>query len=734
MAQPRGTSLLGGLGQLLMSGGAQSAAEPRIEDIGIRAAGEDYDPAAFALLRRRQVLAHQRNGSLTEPSECTVMSLTWNVAGQPPSADAVRDALGSAPPAASPAGELPAIVAVGLQEVVDLNAKEVLLTDSSSAERWLELVAAELARWPQPKPAAAAPTPPPRRPFGARPAAAAAAPAAAAAAGTGPGPYEILASQQLVGVLLLVFVRRDLLPAVSNVRAAALGTGALGFLGNKGAAAVRLQLHHTTLALVCAHLSAHTSAADARDAEWRFIESRLSFALPRDVASEHALSAAAVQEASSRDASWAADASGGGGAGGAEDGGAAALSAAVPLATLAPPSDDATVRLRLRHHDVTVWLGDLNYRLAGVSAAQARAMVQDSRAGLRPVLQLDQLLRARAAGTAWDAYEEAPIMFGPTYKYDKGAHRRAARRPPPGAAELCRARPARHPDAHAVPRRAAPRRVWPPRGAARRRRPTRDAGSSQYDTSEKQRPPAWTDRVLWRDARVPPLPVSPPAPSAAPAVDRPAAQSGGGGGGAYATRRVRSLVYSRREVRLSDHRPVVSLLRVPLEVASAAKRAQLHRALDEWEESRIPSLELRPRELVLRPPAPSAPTGGEGGAAAPPVPLAAASAELRVRNTGPTLASFAFRAPPAPDVDTEGGAPPFPPWLVVEPAGAAVQPGQEVVLHARLVGALPAAAGGSQAGAASAKGADIAAEAVLLLRVRHGRDIFVPVSVVQQRG
>ena len=44
----------------------------------------------------------------------------------------------------------------------------------------------------------------------------------------------------MVGIYLSVWVRRGLLPHVRGVQVMSLGTGLLGYLGNKGGAAVRL--------------------------------------------------------------------------------------------------------------------------------------------------------------------------------------------------------------------------------------------------------------------------------------------------------------------------------------------------------------------------------------------------------------------------------------------------------------------------------------------------------------
>ena len=57
--------------------------------------------------------------------------------------------------------------------------------------------------------------------------------------------YGLVRSVRLVGMMLLVYARRDLLPHISLARTASVGTGRegkiVGLTGNKGAVAVSLR-------------------------------------------------------------------------------------------------------------------------------------------------------------------------------------------------------------------------------------------------------------------------------------------------------------------------------------------------------------------------------------------------------------------------------------------------------------------------------------------------------------
>ncbi|KAF8728361.1 phosphatidylinositol dephosphorylation, partial [Rhizoctonia solani] len=79
--------------------------------------------------------------------------------------------------------------------------------------------------------------------------------------------YVKLTSKQLVGVLIVVLIRRPILPllAPSGVASSSAGVGILGTMGNKGGVALRLQLLDTTLVFMNAHLAASAHAVPPPD-------------------------------------------------------------------------------------------------------------------------------------------------------------------------------------------------------------------------------------------------------------------------------------------------------------------------------------------------------------------------------------------------------------------------------------------------------------------------------------
>ncbi|CAO1626593.1 unnamed protein product [Sympodiomycopsis kandeliae] len=142
-------------------------------------------------------------------------------------------------------------------------------------------------------------------------------------------------------------------------------------------------------------------------------------------------------------------------------------------------------------HDHVIWLGDFNYRI-DLPNERARPLAhQDDYASL---LAQDQLRRCHSTGTVFSGFQEGQIAFRPTYKYD--------------------------------------------------------VGTDSYDSSEKQRVPAWTDRILYSINDV----------------------SNGG-------HRLHQERYTCADLKTSDHRPVYSIFNAEVRIFDKEKRNSLRREL-----------------------------------------------------------------------------------------------------------------------------------------------------------
>ncbi|KAF2218783.1 Endonuclease/exonuclease/phosphatase [Elsinoe ampelina] len=100
-----------------------------------------------------------------------------------------------------------------------------------------------------------------------------------------PKGYILVAEQQLIGLLLLVYASPEVAPDVKSVSTTSVGTGLMGYLGNKGAVTARIVLGETTrLVFVNCHLAAGSdkTSLDRRNWDYGQVVSRTRFDPIRD--------------------------------------------------------------------------------------------------------------------------------------------------------------------------------------------------------------------------------------------------------------------------------------------------------------------------------------------------------------------------------------------------------------------------------------------------------------------
>jgi len=77
-----------------------------------------------------------------------------------------------------------------------------------------------------------------------------------------PEGYQLIVSEQLTGLLLLLFASPEVAATISNVSTVTVGTGLLGYLGNKGAIVTRIVLGETTrIVFVNCHIASGQEAS-----------------------------------------------------------------------------------------------------------------------------------------------------------------------------------------------------------------------------------------------------------------------------------------------------------------------------------------------------------------------------------------------------------------------------------------------------------------------------------------
>ncbi|XP_028322820.1 inositol polyphosphate 5-phosphatase K isoform X2 [Gouania willdenowi] len=185
-------------------------------------------------------------------------------------------------------------------------------------------------------------------------------------------------SVRMQGLLLLVFAKQIHLPYIRDIRATYTRTGIFGYWGNKGGVSVRFSFYGHMVCFLNCHLAAHVNYALQRVDEFEYILETQEFDIPDTP--------------------------------------------------------------QIRDHKLVFCFGDLNFRIADHGLHFLRSSINSGRLNL--LWGKEQLLMMKKKEPFLQEFEEGPLNFKPTYKFDRN--------------------------------------------------------SDSYDTSGKKRKPAWTDRILWR--------------------------------------------------------------------------------------------------------------------------------------------------------------------------------------------------------------------------------------------
>uniref|UniRef100_A0A672THV6 Synaptojanin-1 n=1 Tax=Strigops habroptila TaxID=2489341 RepID=A0A672THV6_STRHB len=259
--------------------------------------------------------------------------------------------------------------------------------------------------------------------------------------------YVLLASEQLVGVCLFVFIRPQHAPFIRDVAVDTVKTGMGGATGNKGAVAIRMLFHTSSLCFVCSHFAAGQSQVKERNEDFIEIARKLSFPMGR----------------------------------------------------------------MLFSHDYIFWCGDFNYRI-DIPNEEVKELIRQQ--NWDSLIAGDQLINQKNSGQIFRGFLEGKINFAPTYKYD--------------------------------------------------------LFSDDYDTSEKCRTPAWTDRILWRRRKW-------PFDRSAEDLDLLNASFHSDSNVPYTWNPGTLLHYGRAELKTSDHRPVVALIDIDIFEIEAEERQKVYK-------------------------------------------------------------------------------------------------------------------------------------------------------------
>ncbi|XP_059468868.1 synaptojanin-1 [Neocloeon triangulifer] len=136
------------------------------------------------------------------------------------------------------------IFAIGFEEIVDLNASNIMAASSENAKLWAVELQKVLSR---------------------------------------DNKFALVTYVQLVGVCLFLFIKPELAPYLRDVAVDSVKTGLGGATGNKGGVAIRLVLFNTSMCFVCAHFAAGQSQVNERNADYAEITRKIAFPMGRSL-------------------------------------------------------------------------------------------------------------------------------------------------------------------------------------------------------------------------------------------------------------------------------------------------------------------------------------------------------------------------------------------------------------------------------------------------------------------
>jgi len=188
--------------------------------------------------------------------------------------------------------------------------------------------------------------------------------------------YVLVESIRLMGIHLVLFIRRPEIHYVSQVEKSYTRTGIGGLWGNKGGVSIRLVVSGVEICIVNCHLAAHLEQGAQRIDDVQQILESQTF----------------------------------------------------------------SNGLGILDHDYIFWIGDLNFRLDDIPNDEVKSLVRQKK--YSELHQYDQLKKFMKEEVIFLEFQEGPLEFDPTFKFD--------------------------------------------------------VGTDTYDTSKKQRKPGWCDRILWQ--------------------------------------------------------------------------------------------------------------------------------------------------------------------------------------------------------------------------------------------
>ncbi|XP_036005725.1 inositol polyphosphate 5-phosphatase Ka isoform X1 [Fundulus heteroclitus] len=277
-----------------------------------------------------------------------------------------------------------------------------------------------------------------------------------------PRHYVKVSSMRMQGLLLLFFSKLEHVPFIRDIQATYTRTGIFGYWGNKGGVSVRLSFYGHTLCFLNCHLAAHMKYANERVDEFERIVDTQTF--------------------------------------------------------------DCKKAPRIMDHRLVFWFGDLNFRIQDHGMHFVRSCINNQTYNL--LWSHDQLIMLKEKEQLLQEFEEGPLDFQPTYKFDLNSDTYDSR-----------------------------------------------LYATWFGFNGKKRKPAWTDRILWRVR-----PKSPPndEPDLKDVKRKQLKEEE-----EYPLKVRQELYTSSMEYSISDHKPVIGIFTLELTKMYQTPLVSLH-AEGDW--------------------------------------------------------------------------------------------------------------------------------------------------------
>ncbi|CAG7874887.1 unnamed protein product [Brassica rapa] len=197
--------------------------------------------------------------------------------------------------------------------------------------------------------------------------------------------FERMGSRQLAGLLISLWVRKDIRTHVGDLDVAAVPCGFGRAIGNKGGVGLRIRVYDRIMCFVNCHLAAHLEAVTRRNADFNHIYRSMVFSKGQSLYTVPAAGASSSTQAQKNNTN-------------------------TNIITEEEKSDLAAA-------DFVAFFGDFNYRLFGITYDEARDFI--SHRSFDWLREKDQLRAEMSEGKVFQGMREALITFPPTYKFEK---------------------------------------------------------------------------------------------------------------------------------------------------------------------------------------------------------------------------------------------------------------------------------------------------------------------------